>query len=137
MRFIVIILNCYCCWISLCQAVIRVQPIVNIPKLGQLRGTQTRTAFGRKFYAFRGVPYAQPPVGELRFRVNIPGNSILVKIKILIFSFYKDPVPVKPWAGVLSATRERSSCIQYFCFISTVIGNEDCLVLNVYTPTVY
>ena len=80
MRLMVIILNC-CGWISLCQAFIRVQPIVNIPNLGQLRGTQTRTAFGRKFYAFRGVPYAQPPVGELRFRVNSPGNRSFLLAK--------------------------------------------------------
>jgi carboxylesterase type B len=41
--------------------------MVNIPKLGLLLGSQTKSSTGKGIYAFRGIPYAQPPVGELRF----------------------------------------------------------------------
>jgi carboxylesterase 2 len=45
--------------------------MVNIPKLGLLLGSQTKSSTGKGIYAFRGIPYAQPPVGELRFKVGI------------------------------------------------------------------
>lgn len=38
---------------------------------GQLRGRLHRTFFDDKpYYAFRGIPYATPPVRELRFKVS-------------------------------------------------------------------
>lgn len=37
---------------------------------GVLSGVQEKLPNGENFYAFRGVPYAQPPVGNLRFKVN-------------------------------------------------------------------
>lgn len=37
---------------------------------GDVRGnTEVTLLHYRKFYAFRGIPYAQPPIGELRFKV--------------------------------------------------------------------
>ncbi|EFX78593.1 hypothetical protein DAPPUDRAFT_105042 [Daphnia pulex] len=91
------------------------RPIVNLPTLGQLRGFVAVTTTGRKFHAFRGIPYALPPVGELRFR---------------------DPIPVKPWTGVLNANQEGSPCVQIDCILFRIMGNEDCLKLNVFTPVV-
>ena len=44
-------------------------PLVTIPTLGQIRGFQMTSAAGRDFYAYRGIPYAKPPVGDLRFSV--------------------------------------------------------------------
>lgn len=39
-------------------------------ELGQVRGYQEFTRFENKtYYSFRGIPYAKPPLGELRFRV--------------------------------------------------------------------
>ncbi|MGW7024815.1 carboxylesterase family protein [Streptomyces decoyicus] len=49
---------------------------------GCLRGTEEEYD-GRTLYVFRGVPYAQPPVGRLRFA---------------------SPRPVRPWTGVRDAT---------------------------------
>lgn len=43
--------------------------IVDIPTLGRIRGSQMLSSSGRNFLAFRGIRYAQPPVGNLRFRV--------------------------------------------------------------------
>lgn len=43
---------------------------VYIPSLGQLRGSEMTTFNGRSFQAFRGIPYAKPPTGHLRFQVD-------------------------------------------------------------------
>lgn len=45
-------------------------PIVRT-SLGRVEGTKKLSRAGREFFAFYGVPYAKPPVGELRFTVRI------------------------------------------------------------------
>ncbi|WP_413732705.1 carboxylesterase/lipase family protein [Sodalis sp. RH20] len=62
--------------------------------------------------AFLGVPFAAPPVGELRFA---------------------PPAPAIPWRGVRSADRIGPACPQPAL---PVAGNsaEDCLTLNIYAP---
>ena len=37
---------------------------------GRLRGSVLITRKGRKIYSFRGVRFAQPPIGKLRFKVS-------------------------------------------------------------------
>lgn len=76
---------------------------------GRVAGT---TANGLE--EFLGIPFAAPPVGALRWR---------------------PPVPVLPWAGTRDATAFGNQCVQpSFTSPSTVVGSEDCLYLNVYTP---
>lgn len=37
---------------------------------GSIRGLEEKTIIdGKKFYSFRGIPYAKPPTGERRFKV--------------------------------------------------------------------
>ncbi|XP_046451732.1 venom carboxylesterase-6-like isoform X1 [Daphnia pulex] len=87
--------------------------MVTIPKLGQVRGSKMVSVAGKMFYAFRGIPYAQPPVGDLRFR---------------------DPVAADPWFGkIFDASREGPTCMQYHGNLRLILGVEDCLTLNVYT----
>lgn len=46
---------------------------------GELEGLVQTTEDGFKFLSFRGIPYAAPPVGNLRFKVRLhrkPVNSI-------------------------------------------------------------
>ena len=67
---------------------------------------------------FRGVPYAKPPVGELR---------------------WKDPVPPAKWFGVRSAERYSAGALQWDFlendpYAEYELGSEDCLYLNLFTP---
>jgi hypothetical protein len=50
--------------------------------------------------------------------------------------FAKDPVPVESWEGVLDASREGPTCVQFDFVSKEIKGKEDCLALNVYTHTV-
>jgi para-nitrobenzyl esterase len=72
---------------------------------------------GGKVKAFLGLPYAAPPVGELR---------------------WKAPEPPEKWRGVRDATRFASRCAQGHVFDDMVFQDsgesEDCLFLNVYAP---
>ena len=44
-------------------------PIVSTTT-GQIEGTIEKSFFRRDFFSFRGIPFAEPPIGELRFRVS-------------------------------------------------------------------
>lgn len=87
-------------------------PIVQI-KHGKLKGKVSKTSNDHQFYTFKGVPYAKPPVGELRFSITQPPES---------------------WEGVRDATKNCNICAQLDTATRTVVGDEDCLYLNVYTP---
>ncbi|XP_039310191.1 esterase E4 [Solenopsis invicta] len=68
-----------------------------------------------RYCAFRGIPYAKPPVGELRF---------------------KDPVPAEPWSGDRDASKHGNIAVQINMFTREIEGDEDCLYLNVYTTKI-
>ena len=100
------------------------EPVVRIGA-GTLRGTIAGSAV-----AFRGIPYARPPVGELRWR---------------------PPQPPLPWQGVREALQPGSACTQrasgltpFFAPLAQAYGatfeqppvksSEDCLYLDVWLP---
>lgn len=62
---------------------------------------------------FRGIPFAEPPVGELRFAA---------------------PMPAQPWEGTLEALEYASGCPQLSSLSGEASEDEDCLYLNVWTP---
>ncbi|MFH1221956.1 MAG: carboxylesterase/lipase family protein [Candidatus Micrarchaeota archaeon] len=62
---------------------------------------------------YRGIPYAAPPVGDLR---------------------WKPPQPVVPWNGVRNATEFAPACPQVKTRHPLGETSEDCLYLNVWTP---
>ncbi|KAK0076648.1 hypothetical protein PV325_005056, partial [Microctonus aethiopoides] len=88
-------------------------PIVKVNQ-GKLRGVYEKNLNGKNFIVFRGVPYAKPPVGNLRF---------------------KDPEPLESWSGIRDAVAFSDRCAQQDWFTRAIVGSDDCLYLNVYTPT--
>jgi carboxylesterase type B len=46
-------------------------------KQGSLKGHRLTTRKGREILAFQGIPYAKPPVGELRFKVSSQVERVL------------------------------------------------------------
>jgi para-nitrobenzyl esterase len=82
--------------------------IIKTP-LGALRGKRTGDTI-----AFLGVPFAEPPVGRLRF---LP------------------PRPARPWGGARPALKYAPAPVQLRrSAISPAVVSEDCLYLNVWTP---
>ncbi|CAH1161896.1 unnamed protein product [Phyllotreta striolata] len=83
--------------------------------LGTLRGRKEYSL--RKnvsFYSFLEIPFAKPPLGELRF---------------------KEPEPSGPWEGIFDATTlGQKVCLQIATWGNFSGQTEDCLYLNVYTP---
>jgi len=76
-----------------------------------LHGTVRGRRFGH-FYKFLGVPYATPPVKSLRF---LP------------------PQAARPWEGVLACHTIGPACPQVVG--GRYLGEEDCLYLNIFTPS--
>lgn len=83
---------------------------------GAVRGLTNETMLHRKPYlSFRGIPFAKPPIGELRF---------------------KAPVPVEAWRpNTIDAFEYSKACSQKLNFISDTAYSEDCLYLNVFIPS--
>lgn len=115
--------------ISSCRGGLTAEPddddplIINTDK-GKVRGITIPSATGKKVDAWLGVPYAQPPIGSLRFR---------------------HPRPAERWNGILNTTTHPNCCVQ---ILDTVFGDfpgatmwnpntplsEDCLYLNIIVP---
>jgi len=87
-----------------------------------LRNTQEGLVIGMEgennTFAWKGIPFAKPPIGELR---------------------WKAPKDASAWNGTLEAIEFKSACFQGSSMIQgdsegKWSGNEDCLYLNVWTP---
>lgn len=78
---------------------------------GKVRGQHCE-----KIYTFKGIPYASPPSGPLRWR---------------------PPEEPPCWKDTLDATEFKSICAQVQPLSETgeVMGSEDCLYVNVWTPS--
>ena len=113
-------------------------PVVTI-ETGQLQGSWQEN---EQIAVFKGVPYAKPPVGELRWR---------------------PPQPAVSWSGIREATKSGPTAIQFAAFFEVFVGgvidgqgwswlkrwfmktmlkiaprpkeSEDCLYLEVRTPS--
>lgn len=51
---------------------------VQLPDGGKLVGRYLTSDSGRGIRAFMGVPYAEPPIGELRFKVSSKSNELTI-----------------------------------------------------------
>ena len=102
-------------------------PTVRDTSLGRIQGSDDSAATGT--YAWKGVPFARPPVGALR---------------------WKAPVDPDAWTGTRAATEFGNACVQYgriygpganntydetiATTLNQAVGSEDCLYLNVWRP---
>ncbi|KAH8420797.1 hypothetical protein KR222_005402, partial [Zaprionus bogoriensis] len=81
---------------------------------GAVRGIALKSIYDEQFYQFDGIPYALPPVGELRFRA---------------------PQASKPWDGVFDCSQPKDKCLQVSTYTQQIEGSEDCLYLNISVKT--
>ncbi len=87
-----------------------VDPLVVTVDNGAVRGRE-----GTGVREFKGIPYAAPPLGVLRWEL---------------------PVAARPWSGVRDATQYRSACPQPSRYgLTDASDDEDCLYLNVTVPS--
>ncbi|KZC07983.1 PREDICTED: carboxylesterase 5A-like [Dufourea novaeangliae] len=112
------------------QGLGREQPLVKIPDQGSVAGKEVLLTRAQKVIQYLGIPYAQPPLGKLRFAA--PAT---------------DPLPT--WSGVRNATQFAPSCQQatnrlklHEKLYQRLLPpdqpdpgvSEDCLYLNIFVP---
>lgn len=89
------------------------------------QGTLTGVIQENGSYAWLGIPFAKPPVGELR---------------------WKAPQPPETWEGTFAANQQCASSVQFVSTLTTaagfedtdgdgLVGSEDCLYLKVFAPS--
>ena len=81
---------------------------------GVVRGSEEKLPNGRAYLRFSGIPFAKPPINELRFH---------------------SPQKLEKFdEAELDCTRERDACFHKCTITKKYTGSEDCLNLNVYVP---
>lgn len=109
-------------FISSCAGTVRTLPPGEMQTLSAWENNETvTTVYGRVSgkekqgtFVWWSVPYAEPPVGDLR---------------------WKAPRPPEAWSGIYHAVRKPPESLQYGIFPKrSVKGQEDCLYLNVWRP---
>ena len=95
---------------------VSIVPVVHAP-VGSIKGTLLKSKYGRNIFAYTGIPYAEAPIGPLRFK-------------------RPKPLPDNSWEGVFDGSRGVTKCVQLseIPMLRPVNGAEDCLQLNVYVP---
>ncbi len=102
----------------------KADPLVRPTAHGKVQGMEAQSSFGDKTvrtWTWLGVPYAEPPVGDLR---------------------WKAPRAPADWEGARQAKEWSDICVQYSGLMNSMdcnntgrlIGSEDCLYLNVWRP---
>ena len=80
----------------------------SLPGIIKIEGGKVEGTVENGIKVFKGIPFAAPPLGDLR---------------------WKDPQPVKPWEGILKTDKFAPGCMQP----QKIEQSEDCLYLNVWT----
>ena len=92
--------------------------VVTKTKVGTIIGSIGEVdVFGetKRIARYLGIPYAEPPIGELRF---------------------KKPVPIQPFTSQWKAVKHGKACSQTLTVpnMKDLLYGEDCLFLNIYKP---
>lgn len=90
------------------------ETVVADTEYGKVKGVKRMSIYDDPYYSFEKIPFAQPPLGELRF---------------------KAPQRPTPWTDVRDCTHFGPKPYQKEIG-SKIEGSEDCLYLNVYTNNV-
>lgn len=101
-------------------------PLARTTTYGRVQGTAQAST---STYSWKGIPFAKPPVGDLR---------------------WKAPAEPQAWTTTLDATRFGNACLQngriygpgsnntydatIAATLNTPVGSEDCLTLNIWRP---
>lgn len=91
------------------------ETVVLKTKTGSLRGQKEVVDFKTFYYSFKGIKYAKAPTGERRFQ---------------------PPEAEEPWSGIRNALKDGYLCPQFNLQSNKPVGDEDCLTLNIYTPSI-
>ncbi|XP_046577946.1 juvenile hormone esterase-like [Haliotis rubra] len=84
-------------------------PVIN-STWGYIQGVERTSRDGQPYFGYYGIPYAKPPVGDLRFRKPQPHPGV---------------------SDVFNASSHGLPCLQRYSFPAM---SEDCLTLNVFLP---
>ncbi|CAH8866397.1 unnamed protein product [Trichobilharzia szidati] len=123
--FLVLYLNfkIFCSCLQLLPVISWADQIVIRTNYGAVSGKQ-KYVHGKNVYQFLGIPFAKPPIGDLRFQY---------------------PKPPDPWSHILDATKPPKTCMQPLpeyreftdattrVWLNTTEMSEDCLYLNIWT----
>ena len=104
--------------LSVTLVAVSMQPALAADRVKIANGTlQSNAAAKDGVRSFKGIPFAQPPVGDLRWR---------------------EPQPAANWTGVRDGSEFGSRCMQTQVYKDMIFRDkgisEDCLYLNVWTP---
>ncbi|XP_034240230.1 esterase B1-like [Thrips palmi] len=118
-------------------------PVVET-KQGPVQGRAAVTKAGTEYLAFQGLPFAEPPVGPLRFLDPVPPRSWAPQVRD---ARADGPMCRQPQMKVPGVLPSNMTVMDVVRFLGTVPAlahralkvmrqSEDCLHLNVYTPEV-
>uniref|UniRef100_A0AC35ESN5 Carboxylesterase type B domain-containing protein n=1 Tax=Panagrolaimus sp. PS1159 TaxID=55785 RepID=A0AC35ESN5_9BILA len=122
----------------------RSNPVSAQTEYGPIEGFIHAASDGTSSNVFLGVPYAKPPIGDLRFERPLPPDSWSSTLQTkqfrnacIPYRYANRPLPPDSWSSTLQTKQFRNACIPYrYANINANVPiSEDCLYVNVIAPT--
>ncbi|CAJ0950934.1 unnamed protein product, partial [Mesorhabditis belari] len=107
--FMIFVFHLFCIWTGFCESE---RPFIET-KYGKIQGFDYERSDGKLSEVFLGIPFAKPPIGELRFE--------------------KPQAPLR-WETVLNASAYGASCPPHNETVPVPPYSEDCLTLGITRP---
>lgn len=108
------LLSCFAALVAACLFLPGAPLAAAAPAPVRVQGGWVRGVAEGNLTVYRGIPFAAPPLGPLRWR---------------------PPQPVADWKGVLSADHFADTCMQVIpAWMGPLRPSENCLYLNIWTP---
>lgn len=120
-----------------CCRNIKSEVVTVTTKAGRVKGYKVNSSFAYQYINFFGIPYAKPPVGDLRFKVRSFRYLVILKTILLPYIPLQNPQPFEPIENDefinLQFHRDNSMACQNDIFLQRPTGAENCLHLSVFT----